>query len=587
MKKYAALFIFIIMILTVAGGAWADNIKKVAVLPFAVNSSENIDYIRDGVMDMLMSRISVEDKIEVIGKSAVSELTSKIKKKAFTQSDAYVLGKKLKADYVVWGSITKIGSSMSIDGKLVDIAAKKSPVGVFVQSRGMDDVVPGINDFAKRIDMHILGQVPQSFAPVAAPAAPPLPTGTQSPAPPQQQQQQGAALLKEPQAAETLRTKKGTLTAAINPDFIQAGASAPRKGFWMSEKINTQILGMDIGDVDGDGKNEIVIIDKNSVMIYRKEGRALKLLQKISGKSYDQYISVDVADINGTGAKQIFVTSINQGLLDSFVLECKNGKFVRIASDLRWFLRVIYIAGKPTLLGQAVGSGEEPFATPISELEWRNGAYVEAKTLKVPTGLSVYDFVIDPLDKGGPDLVIAMDKYDHVRVFEQTDKPLDTLIQFFTRKEMLWKSDEQYGGTVNTFETLQNVMSKSETKPSLAYANIRMLLYDLYNQGKRDLIVVKNHSAVGRVLKDVKLFTSSAIVDLEWTGLGFSEVWTTKKISGYISDIQIKDVDNDGKNELVLALSVTSSASFSPKSVIVSYSLDIKKPEETQGLTFQ
>lgn len=584
MKKYIALFI--IMILTVSGSAWADNIKRVAVLPFAVNSSESIDYIRDGVMDMLISRICVDDKIEVIGKSAVSELTAKIKKKAFTQSDAYVLGKKLKADYVVWGSITKIGNSMSIDGKLVDLDTKKSPVGVFVQSQGMDEVVPRINDFAKRIDMHILGQVPESFEPVASPA-PPLPAVSQSPALPQQQQQQAAALLKEPQAAETLRTKKGTLTAAINPDFIQAGTSAPRKGFWMSDKINTQILGMDIGDVDNDGKNEIVVIDKNSVMIYRKAGKALKLLQKIKGKSYDQYISVDVADINGTGTRQIFVSSINQGLLDSFVLEYKNEKFVRIASDLRWFLRVIHIAGKPVLLGQVVGNAEEPFATPISELEWRNGAYVEIKTLKVPTGLSVYDFVIDPLDKGGPDRIVTMDKDDYIRVFEETDKPLENLIQFFTRKEMLWKSDDRYGGTVNTFETLQNVMSKSETKPSLAYANIRMIFYDLYNQGKKDLIVVKNNSAVGRVLKDVKLFTSSEIVDLEWTGLGFSEVWKTKKINGYISDIQIKDVDNDGKNELVLALSVTSSASFSPKSVIVAYSLDIKKPEQTQGLTFQ
>jgi hypothetical protein len=114
-----------------------------------------------------------------------------------------------------------------------------------------------------------------------------------------------------------------------------------------------------------------------------------------------------------------------------------------------------------------------------------------------------------------------------------------------------------------------------------------MLSCDLYNQGKKDLIVVRNHSAVGRVLQDVKLFTSSEIVDLEWTGIGFSEAWKSKKINGYISDIQLKDIDNDGKDELVLSLLVTSSAAMSPKSVVVSYTLDTTKKPESEGLTIQ
>ncbi len=43
------------------------------------------------------------------------------------------LGKKLNADFVVWGSITKIGNSLSIDGKLVDIAANKAAVAIVAQ----------------------------------------------------------------------------------------------------------------------------------------------------------------------------------------------------------------------------------------------------------------------------------------------------------------------------------------------------------------------------------------------------------------------------------------------------------------------
>ncbi|MGZ6220291.1 MAG: FG-GAP repeat domain-containing protein, partial [Syntrophales bacterium] len=71
--------------------------------------------------------------------------------------------------------------------------------------------------------------------------------------------------------------------------------AAGRPGFWMSQKIEVQFIGMDIGDVDNDGNNEIVIIDMSNIMIYRKEANSLKLLQKIPGESHDQYLSVDVA----------------------------------------------------------------------------------------------------------------------------------------------------------------------------------------------------------------------------------------------------------------------------------------------------
>jgi TolB-like protein len=46
--------------------------------------------------------------------------------KELTQADVSAIGKRLKADYVVWGSITKIGDSLSLDGKLLDMASSQS-----------------------------------------------------------------------------------------------------------------------------------------------------------------------------------------------------------------------------------------------------------------------------------------------------------------------------------------------------------------------------------------------------------------------------------------------------------------------------
>ena len=105
--------------------------------------------------------------------------------------------------------------------------------------------------------------------------------------------------------------KKGTLTSMINPEFINASDPINRRGFWMSQEFKSEFNGMDVGDVNKDGLNEVVVIDKHNIYIYEKTKDEFKLLKQIKGKSYHQYMSVDVADINRDGTPEIIVTSLN------------------------------------------------------------------------------------------------------------------------------------------------------------------------------------------------------------------------------------------------------------------------------------
>ena len=567
MKKRLLIILGVLIVASTFGLVRASDVKTVAVLPFDVHSSENIDYIRNGVWDMLISRISLSGKIEVTAKHTVSEALGK-RKGDLAAGDVYDLGKKMKVDYVVYGSITKIGNSVSLDGKLLDVATHKSPVDVFSQSQGMDDVIPKIGDFAKRIDYHILGQVPSTFGAPPAPSGPPV----YGMAP---QQPAGPSSSKEPEAIDAVRTRQGTFTAVINPEFINAPQSIDRKGFWMSQRFDTEFKGMDIGDVNGDGMNEVVVIDVQNIMIYKKEGKTLKLLQKIPGESYDQYLSVDVADVTGSGKKEIIVTSLNQGLLDSFVLQYKDGKYVKIAKDLRWFLRVIDISGSPVLLGQTMGS-MRPFGNPIYEIVWERGKFREGKRMNIPEGLSVYGLAMLPLDKDGPNKIISLDSLDYLRVYEPTEKLIDKVLTLGGSKELIWKSDEAFGGSNNFFDltlsqSSSTIVTGDQVRP---FVNVRILGYDINKKGKSDLIIVKNISAVGRVFQNMKIFSASEIYDLEWNGLGFVENWRTKKIQGYIADYQIKDIDNDGKPDVVLALVLSYDLGINAKSVVVAYSLN-------------
>ncbi len=567
-----ALFCILFLFLTCVSAMSADvktGLKKVAVLPFSVHSGDNIDYVQRGVWDMLITRIGVSGRIDVLGRHVVSEALGG-SKGDMTQEEALSLGKKLNVDYVVWGSITKIGNSVSLDGKLLETASSKAPVGVFTQSQGLDDVIAKVNDFAKRVDTHILGQAPATFdqaapsaaAQASAPAVSPLPA-TASNLPP------GAIPAKrDPDARDVFRSGKGTYTSLINPDFIVSGQD--RRGFWMSPKYDMEFKGMAIADVDGDGLNEIVTIDNKTVRIYRKKGPDIRLVYpSMVGKAANTYLAVDIADINGNGIKEIFVTCYTGTMLNSFVLEFspKDKKFHRIASDLKVFFRVIENSTGTLLLGQTMGT-EKPFMNPIHEYVWDDGKYKEGRKIKAPLGASIYGMTIERLDNSAGDMVVTLDYFDHLMTCEETEQPLEALQKLFG-KSVCQRTEEVYGGSSNfldfpkpPYASMWNI----DTQP-LYFLNMRILSYDTNGDGKKEIIIVKNMSPVGRIMANIKEFTSSEIYDLEWDGAGLVENWRTRKINGYVADYQITDMDNDGEVEVVLLL-ITGK-----QSRIVTYSL--------------
>ncbi|MEE9912616.1 MAG: FG-GAP-like repeat-containing protein [Deltaproteobacteria bacterium] len=564
MKKTIQVMVCLAMILLMAQMTGAKEKYTVTVLPFSLHSVENIDYVRQGIGDMLISRISASERMEVTRKEVVADVLKKIGSRELNLMDVQNIGQQLKSDYVVWGSITKIGSSISIDGKLVDIAGGKSDVGIFSQSQTLDEVIPRINDFSQRIIQHILGAAPQA-APAAAltPAVPP-------PAAP------GAS--REAQIIAGMKTggKKGTLTSMINPEFINSADPLNRKGFWMSQQFKAEFNGMDVGDVNKDGINEVVIIDRHSIFICQKTADNLKIIKQIKGKAYHQYISVDVADINKDGTPEIIITSLNNKVLNSFVLQYQDGDYKTIAADIRYFLRVIDTSsGVPMLLGQTYGM-DKIFETQIYEIVWRDGKYVSGDKMKIPMGLSIYGLTMDTLGSGTSEKILALDELDYLCIIAPTNKPLSRILSFgFSPDELIWRSDTVYGGSNNYISSFEHQKS-SEAEPSdSAFANLRILTFDTNKDGKKEMIIVKNLSSVGRVFKNLKLFTSSEIYNLEWDGLGMAENWRTKKINGYVADYCFKDIDNDGKPEIVLALVQSVGASVSDRSVIVVYELEM------------
>src|SRR3972149_3169525 len=135
-----------------------NKVYKVAILPFMIYSQENLDYLREGIYDILTSRITVQERIVVMERSVVERALYEEKPTRLDETAATKIGMKIGADYIVLGSITKVGDYISLDARLISITEEKPPLSAYTQHKGIDDVMVKIGDFAQDIGFKILGR---------------------------------------------------------------------------------------------------------------------------------------------------------------------------------------------------------------------------------------------------------------------------------------------------------------------------------------------------------------------------------------------------------------------------------------------
>ena len=82
----------------------------------------------------------------------------------------------------------------------------------------------------------------------------------------------------------------------------------------------------------------------------------------------------------------------------------------------------------------------------------------------------------------------------------------------------------------------------------------RIITKDLYGDGFYEVIINKNLTSGTRLFDRVRSFDKGEIYSLVWDEDNLITNWKTREINGYISDFQVKDADNDGEEELVVAV---------------------------------
>ncbi|BBO84433.1 hypothetical protein [Desulfosarcina ovata] len=151
------LFLTLPLMLLIGESAASAAPARVAILPFDIIAESDLSFLQEGVLDMLASRLSWQDNVEVINKNETRAVAASVTDFE-GESRALLVGGKLYADYVLYGSLTVFDDSVSIDAKMVDISGLQRPLPFFAVTPSMGEVIPKINAFATDINAKVFGR---------------------------------------------------------------------------------------------------------------------------------------------------------------------------------------------------------------------------------------------------------------------------------------------------------------------------------------------------------------------------------------------------------------------------------------------
>jgi len=153
LHRWSSAFVVGLALALLAGGARAEERRTVAILPVVVHAREDQAYLREGLADMLASRLGRQPGIGVVRVSDPARAT-------LDAAAAREAGRAVGAEWVLYGSFTRFGDGASLDMQCLPVAASSDPGprSIFVQSGQIAELIPRLDGVAERVAAHVLGR---------------------------------------------------------------------------------------------------------------------------------------------------------------------------------------------------------------------------------------------------------------------------------------------------------------------------------------------------------------------------------------------------------------------------------------------
>ncbi|MDR3631528.1 MAG: VCBS repeat-containing protein [Desulfocapsaceae bacterium] len=532
---------------------------------------------------MLSTRLAARENMRVLdyalSKKEFDDIQSG-KKKAPQQG----LFRSLHADYIATGVLTAHGEGVSLQMTFYSAAAA-SKTQTFVMSADKEDaVMSSLDRLTADIDSRLSGSSPGGNAPAEV-------ANTVSQAQNTVANDQMAAF-RTPNPERAYKTgiyAGGSIIGAEN-----SGMPVSSQGVRKSTPLSMKMVGMAMGDLEGNGQREIVAAGDEELRIFQfNEGR-FQQVAKLQISPRLKIHAVNVADVDKSGRSLIYISATEEKTISSLVLSWDKAHGLQtIHKNVRWYLRPMAIPHDGVVLvGQQKGPDENILAFPgLYELTFSKGNDVpkQGKQISVPKSVNLFDFSLADLNGDGKIEKIVIDKNEKMSVYDEANS-------------LLWTSEENFGGSPNYLGPGWTNLGPSDDR---IFVPTRIIAVDIDHDKKQEIIVGRNKRSSYSFFRNLRTYDDGYVSCMTWTGTAMAELWHTNTLSGMVADYSLQSVlvsggnpygaqpaDAEKKESLTVFIGQIPEAaiynvlvSASPETILYAYNVDIvQKNDKTKEL---
>jgi hypothetical protein len=359
----------------------------------------------------------------------------------------------------------------------------------------------------------------------------------------------------------------------LNPQFRYQGADGSRQ---RSQTLDFASVAMEVADVNGDGRNEIVIADENYVRVYRWDEDRMVLLGEHQIPKVLTIISMRVLDMDRSGAADIIVTANRPDYTEAqgFILSFRDNRFTVKANRIPFYLNVVRLPPTymPVLIGQRSDTLKVFSNSGVFEIIKSDGSYSSGGKVELPAGGNVYNFAWLPGDGRVEARLVVLNDQEKLAVYSE-------------KGSRIYLSDEKFSGSavgIDSQTSMPGMSKNSKDIPRQYYIPMRMLAIDIERRGEPTLLVNKPISVSAQYFDRYRYFPEGEIQSLFWDGVGMNLLWKTRRIKGSVVDFAVSDLTG-AKSSLDLVVCVNTHPGTlgvgGQKTVILRYPMDLSQTD--------
>ena len=293
-----------------------------------------------------------------------------------------------------------------------------------------------------------------------------------------------------------------------------------------SRNIAGKVISIAKGDVDRNGKPEIVAAFPDAIVIYGLTGEDLVEKARIP-ESRTGLFHVDVADLNRNGIAEIIAVRYLPGKVVSDVWEFNGKEYKRIAAHIPYFLRTADMGPAGiVLLGQEldpVTIYKGPVFRMTVQRREAGDVYERGEPIPLPPGTWLYSFV--PVEFRG-----------EVRYVTYGEG--GTLLLLDGKGEKLWQSIDAVLGSETVLEAALGKGSGLPGERNVRHLSLpgRLFAADLNGDKEDEIIVVNNIVSAGGFFENLRILTNAEVLCFGQEDDQLALAWRTTQIDSPAMD---------------------------------------------------